>query len=115
MVKETTTTNEEVNTMNHNCPMCGELAHINTMISDPIQADIAAAANCKVCEGLAHVLKQLSPADCDYVKAQGTGFSALHDICDANMLLPESDDLDFLNAIIGAFDAHAYGVSKCTK
>ena len=74
----------------------------------PVPADFTLA------QGVAHVIAQLTPADRAYAKktAKKTGctpFSALHDLCDANMLLPirggfvdcsDQPEADYLNAVM---------------
>lgn len=57
-------------------------------------------------EGVTHVEQHFTARDLKNV----TGFSDLHEICDANMTLPYHDDcnasdwMEFANAVIGAFD-----------
>ena len=73
----------------------------------PVPADFTLA------QGVAHVVAQLTPADIAYAKdpqrGEYKGFAALHDLCDANMLLPirggfvdssDQQETDYLNAVM---------------
>jgi hypothetical protein len=74
----------------------------------PVPADFTIA------QGVAHVVAQLTPQDIAYAndpqRGSYRGFAALHDLCDANMLLPirgnddhdpsNQQEIDYLNAVI---------------
>ena len=76
---------------------------------------------CTVDDGVRHVLQQLTPDMVAYAsspeRGEYRGFAALHDLCDANLLLPLSDGsgmlsgealpayTDFCNAVVSAVTA----------
>ena len=78
----------------------------------PVPADFTLA------QGVAHVVAQLTPEMIAYAndpqRGEYKGFAALHDLCDANMLLPirggfvdpsDQQETDYLNAVMEGVNA----------